>query len=111
MKMTITEMAEKKLHEKMTGKPGFLKLKYDIDGCGCAVSGVAALWLEDEREENETEVETNGIPIYIQTSKKVFFDEQMTIDYSEGAGCYQLKSANEYLNPRMSYFDKTTKRK
>ncbi|WP_210365651.1 iron-sulfur cluster biosynthesis family protein [Bacillus sp. REN3] len=107
MKIKVTAAAEKKLKEKMAGKPGFLKLKYDIDGCGCAVNGVAALWLEDERERNETEIRTDSFPIYIEASREVFFDDEMTIDYSAATGCYQLKSPNEYLNPRMSYLDKT----
>lgn len=107
MNLKITVAATNKLKEKFSGRPGYLKLKYDIDGCGCAVNGVAVLWLESERFENEHKLETNSIPVYVEKSKEVFFDEQMTIDYSESAGCYQLKSPNEYLNPRMSYFDKT----
>jgi uncharacterized protein YqkB len=107
MKIKITDAAAKKLQEKISGKPGRLKLKYDIDGCGCAVNGVAALWLESDRNESEIEIETSSIPIYMEKSKQVFFDEEMTIDYKETAGCFQLKSPNEYLNPRMSYFDKT----
>lgn len=107
MNITITEAAAKRLHEKMENQSGYLKLKYDIDGCGCAVNGVAALWLESARQENEVEIVTESIPIYVETSKQVFFAEQMTIDYSGTTGCFQLKSPNEYLNPRMSYFDKS----
>lgn len=107
MNLKITEAAANKLHEKISGKHGYLKLKYDIDGCGCAVNGVAALWLESERHEYERELSTSAIPVYIEKSKEVFFDEAMTLDYKEASGCFQLKSPNEYLNPRMSYFDKT----
>jgi uncharacterized protein YqkB len=107
MKLKITEAAANKLNEKISGKQGYLKLKYDIDGCGCAVNGIAALWLESECHENESELSTSGIPVYIEKSKEVFFDEEMTLDYKEASGCFQLKSPNEYLNPRMSYFDKT----
>src|SRR5574342_1229540 len=107
MKMKITQTAADKLKEKISGKEGYLKLKYDIDGCGCAVNGVAALWLESEQEQNEIEIETNGLPVLIEKAKEVFFDEQMTLDYSAAAGCFQLKSSSEYLNPRMSFFDKT----
>lgn len=106
MKLKITEAATKKLEQKISGKTGYLKLKYDLDGCGCGVNGVAALWLESEQDGNEREIETNSIPVYIERPKEVFFDEEMTIDYSETAGCFQLKSPNEYLNPRMSFFDK-----
>ncbi|RSD27335.1 iron-sulfur cluster biosynthesis family protein [Mesobacillus subterraneus] len=107
MKLKITETATKKLQEKTAGKQGYIKLIYDIDGCGCAVNGVAALWLEKEYNDDENQMETGSIPIYIQKSREVFFDDQMTLDYKESAGCFQLKSPNEYLNPRMSFYDKT----
>lgn len=107
MKITITEAAAGKLEEKVSGKQGYIKLKYDIDGCGCAVNGVAALWLESELDDTEMEISTNGLKMYIERSKEVFFAEEMTIDFSKTSGCYQLKSPNEYLNPRMSFFDKT----
>lgn len=106
MRLKITEAASNKLNEKMSGKQGYLKLKYDIDGCGCAVNGVAALWFENEKNVEEHQIETGGIPIYIEKAKEVFFDEEMTLDYKESNGCFQLKSPNEYLNPRMSFYDK-----
>lgn len=107
MKMKITETAAGKLEEKISGNEGYLKLKYDIDGCGCAVNGVAVLWLESVLDQSETEIKTNAIPVFIEKSKEVFFDEEMTLDYSAAAGCFQLKSPSEYLNPRMSFYDKT----
>jgi uncharacterized protein YqkB len=107
MRITITETATNKLQEKISNKSGYLKLKYDIEDCGCAVNGVAALWLERERQESEGEIVTGSIPIYLEHSKEVYFAEKMTIDYSETSGCFQLKSPNEYLNPRMSFFDKS----
>jgi uncharacterized protein YqkB len=106
MKLKITEEASNKLSEKISGEQGYVKLKYDIDGCGCAVNGVAALWFESEKNEEEQQIETGGIPIYIEKAKEVFFDEEMTLDYKASNGCFQLKSPNEYLNPRMSFYDK-----
>ncbi|PLR99830.1 iron-sulfur cluster biosynthesis family protein [Bacillus sp. T33-2] len=107
MEIMITETAQQKLAEKTTGRAGYIKLKYDTDGCGCAVNGVAALWLVDKLEENDEEIATDITPIYIEKSKMVFFDGQMTIDFNEAANCFQLKSPNEYINPRMSFVDTT----
>ncbi len=107
MKLKITETASNKLSEKIAGRQGFIKLKYDIDGCGCAVNGVAALWFESATDGEEHPIATGGIPIYIEKAKEVFFAEEMTLDFKETNGCFQLKSPNEYLNPRMSFYDKT----
>ncbi|MED3571761.1 iron-sulfur cluster biosynthesis family protein [Cytobacillus praedii] len=108
MEIIVTEEAEKKIKAKRSGKnSSHLKLKYDTEGCGCVVSGVAALWLVNELEDDDHEIHTNIGSIYIEKSKEVFFEETMTIAFSEKANCFQLKSPNQYLNPRMSLYDRT----
>lgn len=107
MQIVISEGAEQKLAERTTGKDGFLKLVYDIDGCGCAVNGVPALWLVKELSGDEVEVEANQRCIFMEKDQQVFFAEKMTLDFSVKANCFQLKSPNEYLNPRLSLVDKT----
>jgi uncharacterized protein YqkB len=109
MEIKITEAAALKLKERLEGTEGFLKLKYDTEGCGCVVSGVAALWLVDELDSDDLEVVTSSGNIYIEKSKIVFLDEKLIIDFSESANCFQLKSPNQYLNPRMSLIDQTKK--
>ncbi|MEA1852979.1 iron-sulfur cluster biosynthesis family protein [Cytobacillus sp. OWB-43] len=107
MKITITPRAIMKLTEKIKNKDGYLKLKYDTEGCGCVVSGVTALWLVKELEPDDSEVQTDFMSIYIEPSKEVFLSEEVTIDYSDKARCFQLKNNYEYLNPRMAFMDYT----
>ncbi|MCS0672338.1 iron-sulfur cluster biosynthesis family protein [Cytobacillus firmus] len=107
MEIVLTELAAEKLSERIDGKDGFIKLKYDIDGCGCVVSGVTALWLVNDLDEDDREIKTNAGSIYAEKSKEVFLDDDLTIDFSVKANCFQLKSPNQYLNPRMSFIDKT----
>lgn len=108
MNITITEIAAQKIDEKINGKQGFLKLKYDIEGCGCVVSGVPTLWLVTELDEDDdTAIETNEQTVYIEKSKAVFLDEELKIDFSLDANTFQLKSVGQYLNPRMAFVDKT----
>lgn len=107
MEITITEKAANKIKERRAGKSGYIKLKYETDGCGCVVSGVPTLWFVNELDDGDHEINTNAGSIYIEKSKEVFFDENMTIDFSEKANCFQLKSPNQYINPRMSLLDRT----
>ncbi|AIM15523.1 MULTISPECIES: iron-sulfur cluster biosynthesis family protein [Neobacillus] len=102
MEITITKEAVQKLNEKINGRKGYLKLIYDTEGCGCAVSGVAALWFTGEVDNNEEAIETNDRTVYIEKSKMVFFDEQMKIDFSPSTNSFQLKSPQQILNARMS---------
>lgn len=101
-----TETAAGKIAGKVQGQEGYLQLKYDTDGCGCVVSGVTALWWVNEPEEGTEKVETNGIPLYVEKSKMIFLDEVMKIDFVPEANSFQLKSPNQILNPRMSFFNK-----
>jgi uncharacterized protein YqkB len=107
MEITLTEAAASKLEEKTAGKTGYLKLKYDTDGCGCAVNGVTALWFVGETDSDDEEIITNNGSIFVEKSKKVFLDEKLKIDFLESANCFQLKSPGEILNGRMSFLDKT----
>jgi len=107
MKITITDHAAEKINQYRIGKDGWLKLKYDTEDCGCVMCGVSNLWLVHELESDDYEIKTNNGSIYIEKSKEVFLDDTLTIDFNEQAYCFQLKSPNQYLNPRMSFFDKS----
>ncbi len=106
MEIFITAGAAEKINEKTAGREGYLILKYDIEGCGCAVDGVMALWFVPALDGDEITIETNDRPIYIEKAKLVFFDEKMKIDYSEAAHCFQLKSPQQILNGQMSFIIK-----
>ncbi|MHC0036028.1 iron-sulfur cluster biosynthesis family protein [Pseudoneobacillus sp. C159] len=106
MEIQITEEATQKLKEKIADKQGYIKLKYDNEGC-CAVSGVPVLWFVDKLEEGDEVVKTDGLTIYIEKSKTIFYDEKMKLDFSKDSYCFQLKSPNQILNGHMSFVDKT----
>ncbi|MDM5298624.1 iron-sulfur cluster biosynthesis family protein [Bacillus pumilus] len=79
-----------------------LLLRYDTDGCGCAVSGVPMIWLTSERTGEWEQLDHNqSFKLYIQTAQKVFFDEEMKIDLNEKANTLMLKSPQQILSPRM----------
>lgn len=106
MEIIVTETAQKKLTERTAGKQGVFKIEYDTENC-CSVNGTAMLWFIDEASDLDQKIQTNGLPIYMEKSKTIFFDENMTIDYVESRGCFQLKSPNQYFNPSMGLIDKT----
>lgn len=102
MEINITKTATEKISERTKGQSGYLKLKYDTEGCGCAVDGIAALWFVPELEEDDLLIETNDKSIYVEKAKTVFFDELMTIDFSHQSNSFMLKSPNQIINGRMS---------
>jgi uncharacterized protein YqkB len=106
MEIIVTETAAKKLAERTAGKQGVFKIEYDTENC-CSVNGTAMLWFIDQPSDLDQKIQTNGLPVYMEKSKTIFFDEQMTIDYVASRGCFQLKSSNQFFNPSMGLIDKT----
>ncbi len=102
VEINITAAAAEKINQRVNGREGYLKLKYDTDGCGCAVNGVVALWFVPNLDSDDIAIETNDRTVYVEKSKTVFFDEQMKIDFSNTANCFQLKSPQQILNGHMS---------
>jgi uncharacterized protein YqkB len=99
--ITFTEKAIQQLTPILTQSKRMLKLKYDTDGCGCLVDGVIALWLVNEADEDDLVIETNFVPVLIEKSRLIFYDDTMTIDVAEGMSSFLLKSPGQILNPRM----------
>lgn len=99
----ITAAAAEKLNGRINGREGYIKLKYDTEDCGCAVNGVIALWFVPELDTDDITIETNEQNVYIEKSKTVFFDEKMTIDFSNASNTFQLKSPQQILNGYMSF--------
>ncbi|MEK3808165.1 MULTISPECIES: iron-sulfur cluster biosynthesis family protein [unclassified Metabacillus] len=103
MEIKWTDRAMKKIEGSVQAHSDKqVKLKYDTDGCGCVVSGVTALWLVDEKDGDDVQIETNAYPVLVEKSKMVFLDEKMTIDFNETANSYMLTCPSQILNPRMS---------
>ncbi|MCA1054726.1 iron-sulfur cluster biosynthesis family protein [Rossellomorea aquimaris] len=104
MKIQFTDAATQKINDKIAGKEGYLKLKYDTEGCGCVVSGIPTLWYVTEPDgTDDVTVETNRFPILVEKSKTVFLDEELKIDFSTSSNTFQLKSPGQIINGRMNF--------
>jgi len=103
MQVTFTDEAIQQLEPKLAeNNERFLKIKYDTEGCGCVMSGVTALWLVEEQDQDDVNIETNYVPLVVERTKMVFLDDQLTVSYNESARSFMLKSPSQILNPRMS---------
>ncbi|GIN73500.1 hypothetical protein J14TS2_39750 [Bacillus sp. J14TS2] len=105
MKLFITPEAEKQIKQKMRVNHSIVTLKYETEGCGCAVSGIPTLELINQQQVNEEDyvrVATDAMDVYIEKTKLVFFDDEMKIDYLQEKQIFRLSSPSEILNGRMS---------
>ncbi|MED1438238.1 iron-sulfur cluster biosynthesis family protein [Aeribacillus composti] len=103
MNISFTNAAKAKLKEILEmNENRYIKLKYDTDGCGCVMSGVTALWLVKDLDEDDMKIDTNFVPVYVERSKLVFLDDELQIDYHGQKQIFMLKSPMQIYNPRMS---------
>ncbi len=111
MHITFTSEAVTQIHAVLgaeaSAAPYRIKLVYDSEGCGCAVSGVPQLWIVEGPGSNDSETEASPISVLYETRQAVFFEEnEMTIDYNSSKRAFTLKSKQQIYNNGMRLIDK-----
>ncbi|GAA0346583.1 iron-sulfur cluster biosynthesis family protein [Bacillus carboniphilus] len=101
MNITITERAGLEIGKRVNVKQETLRLLYDTEGCGCAVSGVPTLYKEKSQPKDRQAQTNTNVNIYYNPQHEVFLGTELIIDFSEKANTFQLKTPNEMLSPRM----------
>jgi uncharacterized protein YqkB len=80
----------------MPGVGRRLRLVYDTEGCGCAVSGVPALQAVNEPLAGDQEAETDGpYAIGYDPRQEVFFEDRLVIDRAPNGDGLMLRGAGQ----------------
>ncbi len=82
------------------------KLVSDSEGCGCAMNGVAALWLIEEPEQGDLQAESNGVEVWYEKRHEVFFDERMRVSYDPSKRAFKLASDGQIYSNRLRLEDR-----
>ncbi|WP_159883369.1 iron-sulfur cluster biosynthesis family protein [Paenibacillus puerhi] len=109
MHITFTTQAAAAIDQRLeAGQAAILKLVYDNEGCGCAVSGVPTLWIESAPQPNDFQVEATGLQhaVWVDKKHEIYFEERMTVDYKNEGRAFVLKSSGQIYNAYMSLIDK-----
>ncbi|WP_199614746.1 iron-sulfur cluster biosynthesis family protein [Paenibacillus alkalitolerans] len=109
MLIELSQSAEKQLQSKKLVNSERIVLVYDSEGCGCAVSGVAALWIADGEIQGDEMVRAQSntdTPIYYLSRHEVFFEEKLRIDYREDRRSFALTSDNQIYGMNVGLTDR-----
>lgn len=99
---SVSELAKTQIASKMESSNHYLKFMYDIVGCGCVNDGVINLALVKEVDENrDLKITSNHFTFYIEKQYEVYYENELILTYNSSYQCFQLKSPNQYINPRM----------
>ncbi len=95
MKITFTSAAVDKLKPMLAAAHKQLKFFHDIEGCGCAVSGVPALIFITTPEPGDQLGTADPLPFYYEPFNKVYYEDHMKVDYNANNGSFSLKSDSQ----------------
>jgi uncharacterized protein YqkB len=101
MKISWSEEAVRQIRERFGSDAAHLRLVYDTEGCGCAVNGVPALWVVDERAPGDIAVDCEPFGVSIDPKHEVFFEDVLRIDYRSDVRCFRLSSDNQIYTSRL----------
>jgi uncharacterized protein YqkB len=98
MEITVTESAQNEIEAQLAkNNLDALKLVYDNEGCGCAVNGVAQIWMIPSVAASDAFSYATGSVFQIVFAQKdaIYFEECLIIDYKASNRSFILKSANQ----------------
>ncbi|NDI34502.1 iron-sulfur cluster biosynthesis family protein [Chengkuizengella sediminis] len=98
MQISLTENAKNEIMNKVNTDLQYIKLAHDAEGCGCIMSGVAQLWIVNEKGEFDLESNSDSISILYDSRHEVFFEEEMKLDYDSNKKSFSLSSKQQIYN-------------
>ena len=108
MRLHIAPAAAERLADHDAQRSPLLKLVYDSEGCGCAVSGVPQLWRVNNTEADDITISEGAVTVLAEKRHAVFFEDDLRLEYEPSRSCFVLKSDGQIYNSRLRVIDKTT---
>ena len=104
----VTENAAAALMKYVQSPKERIRLVYDSEGCGCAVSGVVSLWLDDSEDSDEAPAESNhqALPLYYLRRQKIFFEDAVRLDYLPERRAFRLSSDGQIYGNNIRVTDR-----
>ncbi|NGP43637.1 iron-sulfur cluster biosynthesis family protein [Bacillaceae bacterium SIJ1] len=101
MMLKLDDETAQRLTEKVTNENHVVRLVYDHEGCGCAVSGVPLLVEAAAAEEGDVLLSHHPLPFYIWGPHRIFFAEYLQLKANPGKETFTLQSSSEIFSPHV----------
>lgn len=103
MHIQITDLAAKRLTESLNDQPGYFKVFYDMEGCGC--NGIIVILIVDEPADLDTQIETNLVPFYVDPKQQLNLEQHMKLNTEENYPSFTLSSDSSVLSSNVRVRD------
>lgn len=84
--------------------PAF-RLVYDSEGCGCAVSGVPALWAASASAPGDVPADSQTLTIWHDPRHTLFFEDHLRISWLPDRGSFALSGDGQIYTTRLVITD------
>lgn len=103
MNIQVTPLAERKLTERLGGKPGMFKLFFDTEGCGC--DGITVLLIVNEAAPDDVRIEAGSLPFIVSGQQEIFYEDRMRLDGEERFSSFKLDSDSQIYGKNIQLRD------
>ncbi|MCK6073671.1 iron-sulfur cluster biosynthesis family protein [Paenibacillus silvae] len=103
MHIQITDLAAQRLTESLNDQPGYFKVFYDMEGCGC--NGIVVLLIVDEPAALDEQIETNLVPFYVDPKHQLNLESSMKLDSQANYSAYTLSSDSGVISSNLRLRD------
>ncbi|WP_342555820.1 iron-sulfur cluster biosynthesis family protein [Paenibacillus sp. FSL R7-0652] len=103
MHIQITDLAAQRLTKSLNDQPGYFKVFYDMEGCGC--NGVVVLLIADEPAALDEQIETNLVPFYVDPKHQLNLEPNMKLDAQENYPAFVLSSDSGVISSNLRLRD------
>ncbi|AWV33668.1 iron-sulfur cluster biosynthesis family protein [Paenibacillus sp. FSL H7-0716] len=90
MFIQLNSLTTEKLNENLGERPGYFKLFFDTEGCGC--NGVIVIQIISEPLATDIEVQKEPFTFFVDRQQESLFDEQMRLEADENYPTFKLSS-------------------
>ncbi|MEK3660468.1 iron-sulfur cluster biosynthesis family protein [Paenibacillus sp. NPDC058367] len=92
-----------KLEKSLGERPGYFKLFFDTEGCGC--NGVIVIQVISEPHATDIEVQKEPFTFFVDRQQESLFDEQMRLEADENYPSFRLSSDSSLLGSNIRVKD------
>ncbi|OKP93935.1 iron-sulfur cluster biosynthesis family protein [Paenibacillus sp. P32E] len=103
MQIQLDQVTTGRLEENLGGKPGYLKLFYDTEDCGC--NGVLVIRIIDRPSDTDIVFQNEPFVFVCDRQQESLFDPTMTLQAEENYPSYKLTSPSGLFSSNLRIKD------
>jgi uncharacterized protein YqkB len=103
MFIQLNSLTTARLNENLGERPGYFKLFFDTEGCGC--NGVIVIQIISEPNATDIEVQQEPFTFFVDRQQESLFDEQMRLEADENYPSFRLSSDSSLLGSNIRIKD------